>query len=506
MAESDLISLKGSPRDHYDMVQKLYAELEQEREASATAASEALSMILRLQGEKAAEILEACQYKRMAEEKILHDEESLAIFEEEMYQKDMEIASLKFQVKIYRDTLSKAVTSDPTLIEIDGFEMPSLSGTDASTGDMSLHGTVRRNFTLPSVGYTNKCHEMDFINEEVFSLPNRRSNPKIFGQFIKNTNVQENAGELSDLIEESPHSDCKFCCDRVEDKHIKMKEVSNSRRVEENLKSDCILAHSEFQMSMPAGSLSWGLGNRPYTSCPRASNDPFYDSEVKVTGTLLGVEGISSGHSSQSEYMESLEGFGSHCCSYLQGELPINTVHSARFHDVYEVPQGAKNYSSQSQNKLFNDCLPEIKDVPSTTYLMPKEAREYCFKDEEWLKKALLDGQYVITSAPTEGIGLDYNCAHMNPKNGVIFPQDVEELWQSDVKQLKKQLQVLEDDRKIVKQEHSDRGEQHLKLLRDIYEHLRMIYDQIKRPVKKQCHEEDTLVVSVIEAMLSFSA
>ena len=87
------------------LLEKLYAELDEEREASATATSEALDMILRLQGEIAVVKMEARHYKRVAEEKIGHAEASLEAFEELMYQKEMQIASLEFQVKAYRHKL-----------------------------------------------------------------------------------------------------------------------------------------------------------------------------------------------------------------------------------------------------------------------------------------------------------------------------------------------------------------------------------------------------------------
>ncbi|XP_039067670.1 uncharacterized protein LOC120213665 [Hibiscus syriacus] len=61
-----------------------------------------MPMILPLQGEKASMKMEASQYKRMEEEKISHTEESLAIFEELMYRKEMEIFSLEFQIEAYK--------------------------------------------------------------------------------------------------------------------------------------------------------------------------------------------------------------------------------------------------------------------------------------------------------------------------------------------------------------------------------------------------------------------
>ncbi|KNA05793.1 hypothetical protein SOVF_187080 isoform B [Spinacia oleracea] len=94
--------LKETLQAQQELLQKLYNELDMERESSATAADEALSMILRLQGEKAAVGMEASQYKRIAEEKISHVQETLEVFQEIIYQKEMQIASLEFQVQAYR--------------------------------------------------------------------------------------------------------------------------------------------------------------------------------------------------------------------------------------------------------------------------------------------------------------------------------------------------------------------------------------------------------------------
>ncbi|KAI9087564.1 hypothetical protein K1719_030434 [Acacia pycnantha] len=55
----------------------LYMELDEERNASAVAANNAMAMIMRLQAEKAEIQMEALQYQRLMEEEVEHDEESL---------------------------------------------------------------------------------------------------------------------------------------------------------------------------------------------------------------------------------------------------------------------------------------------------------------------------------------------------------------------------------------------------------------------------------------------
>ncbi|KAK6774572.1 hypothetical protein RDI58_029811 [Solanum bulbocastanum] len=87
------------------LIEKLYNELDEESEASSSAATEALSMIVRLQGEKAAEEMEAEQYKRLVEEKMSHAEESLSVLQELIDQKQMEIAELDHHAQVYRNKL-----------------------------------------------------------------------------------------------------------------------------------------------------------------------------------------------------------------------------------------------------------------------------------------------------------------------------------------------------------------------------------------------------------------
>lgn len=70
--ETKLKKLMEMERNRANAVQ---LELEKERMAIAEAAEEAMAMILRLQNERSLVEMEARQYRRMAEEKQLHDQE-----------------------------------------------------------------------------------------------------------------------------------------------------------------------------------------------------------------------------------------------------------------------------------------------------------------------------------------------------------------------------------------------------------------------------------------------
>ncbi|CAA2978141.1 Hypothetical predicted protein [Olea europaea subsp. europaea] len=80
----------------------LYQELEKERSAAATAADEAMAMILRLQEEKASIEMEARQYQRILEEKSAYDAEEMDILKEIMVRREREKLFLEKEVEMYR--------------------------------------------------------------------------------------------------------------------------------------------------------------------------------------------------------------------------------------------------------------------------------------------------------------------------------------------------------------------------------------------------------------------
>ncbi|XP_021290534.1 uncharacterized protein LOC110421295 [Herrania umbratica] len=80
----------------------LYLELEKERSAAATAADEAMAMILRLQEEKATIEMEARQYQRMIEEKSAYDAEEMKILKEILFRREREKHFLEKEVESYK--------------------------------------------------------------------------------------------------------------------------------------------------------------------------------------------------------------------------------------------------------------------------------------------------------------------------------------------------------------------------------------------------------------------
>ncbi|XP_073051221.1 LOW QUALITY PROTEIN: uncharacterized protein [Primulina eburnea] len=84
----------------------LYIELEKERSAAASAAEEAMAMILRLQEEKASTEMEARQHQRIFEEKSAYDAEEMEILKEILVRREMEKHLLEKEVDGYKQMIT----------------------------------------------------------------------------------------------------------------------------------------------------------------------------------------------------------------------------------------------------------------------------------------------------------------------------------------------------------------------------------------------------------------
>ncbi|PWA73826.1 hypothetical protein CTI12_AA258590 [Artemisia annua] len=100
--DSMIVQLARELEDEQATRAALYVELEKERNAAATAADEAMSMILRLQEEKASIEMELRQYQRMIEEKSAYDEEEMNILKEIVLRREREKHFLEKEVEAYR--------------------------------------------------------------------------------------------------------------------------------------------------------------------------------------------------------------------------------------------------------------------------------------------------------------------------------------------------------------------------------------------------------------------
>ncbi|EOA20074.1 hypothetical protein CARUB_v10000344mg, partial [Capsella rubella] len=95
--------LKETVKAEQEALRDLYAELEEERSASAISANQTMAMITRLQEEKAKVQMEALQYQRMMEEQAEYDQEALQLLNHLMVKREKEKEQLQRELEIYRE-------------------------------------------------------------------------------------------------------------------------------------------------------------------------------------------------------------------------------------------------------------------------------------------------------------------------------------------------------------------------------------------------------------------
>ncbi|RDX97042.1 Myosin-binding protein 7, partial [Mucuna pruriens] len=145
-------ALRQAVSSQQKSIQDLYDELEEERSAASSAANETMSMILRLQREKAELQMEARQFKRFVEERTSHDQQELLAMEELLYKREQAIQSLMFEVQAYKHRLlsfgftESEAEGDP--YEFPPYEYPSLrcnamhASMDADNDDIDIEKYV----------------------------------------------------------------------------------------------------------------------------------------------------------------------------------------------------------------------------------------------------------------------------------------------------------------------------------------------------------------------------
>lgn len=144
-------------------IQDLSDELDEERNAASSAANEAMSMILRLQNEKAEVQMEARQFKRFSEERMAHDQQEIMELEDCLYQREETIQALTCEVHAYKHRmLSFGLTESE--VEGDMNHLPRINSSETNLDNQ---------FELPAYNYpplkctSNENHDTQHDNETV---------------------------------------------------------------------------------------------------------------------------------------------------------------------------------------------------------------------------------------------------------------------------------------------------------------------------------------------------
>eukprot|EP00268_Persea_americana_P016693 TRINITY_DN17921_c1_g1_i2.p1 TRINITY_DN17921_c1_g1~~TRINITY_DN17921_c1_g1_i2.p1 ORF type:complete len:535 (+),score=138.98 TRINITY_DN17921_c1_g1_i2:362-1966(+) len=524
MAENEVAALKEALYAQHQLMQKLCVELEVEREASTTAVNEALSMILRLQGEKAVEKMEANQYRRVTEEKMHHAEQSLAVFEELLYRKEMEIASLFFQLEAYKHKLFSLGFTD---LDIGETKLPKnrpLHEGYYHLDEVGVWKTVGQSLSLP-FECCKGSNSMEQCVERGASYSTKRENPggttyesnteigakNQWNNMIENEELSQIHDETQNMFTESTVEDCSSYWERIEQMTKRVQELSHCKSADEGFTSEWVLANKELQVTIAAYSASLRAGSRTCSSNLAVTRKPLY---VSTTGleTVLDTGSSLTCASSEAEDTENLSDFNSCSMPCVETEMDGNIIHCTSVHDIYEVPQNLDSHQLCDQNldshqlcdpqkQVAQKRILEVEKRLEELDLEKKESVEHLSKDDaQWIMKAMPYAHHEENfSALSSVFKMDGDWVAMDPKNRIASSQ-------VEVQQLKNRLRLLENDTRIMKQEASERRDEEIKLLKAICEQLKIMQSQMSsRKADKHSPLDESLLAFAMEAMLSFS-
>lgn len=450
MDEGDVRVLKEALCKQCLLLKKLYIELEEEREASATAADEALSMILRLQVEKSEEKMEAVQYKKLTEEKMRHNEESMAILEEIIHQQETEITSLKHQVQVLKQRLLSAVVNDGDL----GLCSPSTLKLNTFLNETGFRGSFRRNVSLPSIRLEQTFSEMDIVGKDRFPFHKGESICMAISdcksQLIKNSEEhQRQCEDYKSLIKECTYQKFDSCTG-----------------VKELLSNESMSANDTFR----SGGMSFG-----------------------ETRTNFSAKGVSSSPP-PAENHEAIVESGMFVHSYRKTESNRNGNQLVSGQGISEAPESHTGHAyCEYYKRLSHEAEFEVKDKDVLSVSIPQEAKDCCLKGQDLLNRSFIYRDHAYKTRKTASI-----TCHCNPVHSKIEIAPCK----TEIDELKQWLLHLENDGRTPKMDAPKRDNDQVKLLKEIQEQLNTIQLHIKNFLSRkqpQRQQDDSVYISLME-------
>lgn len=542
MSQAEIATLKDTLCAQQKLLQQLYNELEAEREASATAASEALSVILRLQGEKAAVKMEAEQYKRLAEEKMGYAEESFAMIEDMITEKEMEVAELDYQVQTYRYQLMNMGFDVPAADDI-SFPEHLFQRHDSLAGETSLHHFKGKMAMLEREGSTST--DLDFISKHV-----------------EEQEINEFVSDSERKADVSTHEGISCFAGQIKELQQRVKDISganipgfmseshspsmSSRPSSVNVCSLCNSANLQPEMRLPSQlSISSSVGEvgqfkQPENSSknseavhsprPPTVHDVFEVPQVDQESTLyessnkdgqMEVCQASDIHESQDQaHLEAikLKHKTEHDCMKKLLQLTHHEKHICETSDILE----SQDQTHQEADKLIPKDEPEwlktlLQSIHPEKHLggpsdriesqdqAHQEAVKLIPKDEpDWLKKLLQSTNHEKNLCkPSDIAAIDRAVVQPTTSVAVAFVQPTTnvDVSVSNLNKLDRSPEIREVEGPA---ESSNRLEE-LKLLKEIKDKLNALQDEIAiQKVKKSPARDEPSLQPLAEVMISF--
>ena len=209
--ENECVALREMVGRQQHSIQDLCSELEEERNASSSAANEAMSMILRLQREKAEIQMEARQFKRFAEEKMAHDQQELLALEDLLYKREQAIQSFTCEIQAYKyrmmsyglteaeaDGERGALSRNPSMVEFDAqIELPMYNYPPLKCNLNETQGHLEDDNDAEDVekyafGETPHARgHLKNLENRIYQMERSPSNSRVDGDFSGSKNILE---------------------------------------------------------------------------------------------------------------------------------------------------------------------------------------------------------------------------------------------------------------------------------------------------------------------------
>lgn len=383
-------------------------------------------------------------------------EQSMEIFEDLIYQKEMEIAALDYQVQAYRYKLLSLSCNDPGVGEIK-FPENLLQRNETLIGETSTKSILRMNSAPPVALKLSYLKKATFERERSESPDTDLSLKVVKEHLSEEVNGQNMGSEKQSNI--SAAGNINSYLEQIRELDEQVRQIAGEQYA--NLRS----------------------GSKSPSQLSQGSTDMSYDA---MKGTIT------------NESEDQLK----HPQNLLQNEAITNFSCSLSVHDVFEVPQTSENLNicvrkAKAVGKLNLQCN-ERCGKPD---LVPNEAVKLFVKDQaDCLNEVLLSKRCEPNlSWRHDGVSVDCHLAIVSPTVGVSESQD-------KFQQVNGASEIVEIQSRALRQEPSSRGEEELKLLNEIREQLNSIQSEIKRLKSKKSlpSAHDLAMQCLAEAMLHF--
>ncbi|KAI4301945.1 hypothetical protein L6164_035177 [Bauhinia variegata] len=212
--ESMVDRLKRQVDHDRKLLSALYKELEEERNASAVAANQALAMITRLQEEKATLHMEALQYLRMMDEQSEYDMEALQKANDLVAEKEKEIQDLEAELAFYRkkfpdESMLESLEETSSDVKVKDIGLDQLQ----SHGNPSSSDKVEGPCTSLEGKYIGLVRSslLELEDERLYILQRLKKLEKQVYHFLNIQQIPDNetAHQLCDSVNPYPESECQ---------------------------------------------------------------------------------------------------------------------------------------------------------------------------------------------------------------------------------------------------------------------------------------------------------